>query len=208
MGICKMLLVWNFHLLVIFQENKIKWKLITYVCIYTTCIYTHVCAHTQMPIPISTCVRAGTLSCAWLSVAPWTIACQALLSMGFWGKSTGVGCHSLLQGIFLTQGSTVSLLYLLHWQAGSLPAEPPEKPYVYIDLFYFQVSVTGWIVLLKVICGHLNPQYLEMWPYMDSGSYRHNQVKVRSLEWALVQKPGVLIKRGSLNAQGEDIVDK
>ena len=43
---------------------------------------------------------------------------------------------------------------------------------------------------------------------MDSGSYRHNQVKVRSLEWALVQKPGVLIKRGSLNAQGEDIVDK
>ena len=29
---------------------------------------------------------------------------QAPLSMGFLGKSTGVGCHFLLQGIFPTQG--------------------------------------------------------------------------------------------------------
>jgi len=28
---------------------------------------------------------------------------------------------SLLQGIFLTQGLNPHLLYLLHWQAGSLP---------------------------------------------------------------------------------------
>ena len=27
------------------------------------------------------------------------------------GKNTGVGCHSLLQGIFLTQGSNLSLLH-------------------------------------------------------------------------------------------------
>jgi len=31
-------------------------------------------------------------------------------------KNTGVGCHALLQGIFLTQGSKLYLLYLLHWQ--------------------------------------------------------------------------------------------
>ena len=36
----------------------------------------------------------------------------------FPGESTGVGCHILLQGIFLTQGSNPSLLC---WQAGSLP---------------------------------------------------------------------------------------
>ena len=36
------------------------------------------------------------------------------------GKSTGVGCHALLQGIFLTQGSNLCFLHLLHWQAGSL----------------------------------------------------------------------------------------
>ena len=36
------------------------------------------------------------------------------------GKNTGVGCHALLQGIFLSQGSNSRLFCLLHWQAGSL----------------------------------------------------------------------------------------
>ena len=40
------------------------------------------------------------------------------------GKNTGVGCHSFLQGLFLTQGSN---LYLLHWQADFLPSDPPGK---------------------------------------------------------------------------------
>ena len=35
------------------------------------------------------------------------------------GKNTGVGCHALLQGLFLTQGLNPRLLCLLHWQAGS-----------------------------------------------------------------------------------------
>ena len=30
-----------------------------------------------------------------------------------------VGCHTLLQGIFPTQGSDLSLLHLLHWQEDS-----------------------------------------------------------------------------------------
>ena len=38
------------------------------------------------------------------SVTPWTVACQAPLSMCSPGKNTGVGCHSLLQGIFQNQG--------------------------------------------------------------------------------------------------------
>ena len=42
------------------------------------------------------------------------------------GKNTGVGCHALLQGIFLT----LSLLHLLDWQADSLPLAPPGKPLV------------------------------------------------------------------------------
>ena len=41
------------------------------------------------------------------------------------GKNTGVGCHFLLQEIFLTQGSNLCLLSLLHWQACSLSLEPP-----------------------------------------------------------------------------------
>ena len=45
--------------------------------------------------------------------------------------NTGVGCHALFQGIFLTQGLNPSLLCLLHWQAGSLPLVPPGKLHSY-----------------------------------------------------------------------------
>ena len=44
------------------------------------------------------------------------------------GKNTAVGCHALLQGIFLTQGLNLCLVCLLDWQAGSLPLVPPGKP--------------------------------------------------------------------------------
>ena len=37
------------------------------------------------------------------------------------GKNARVGCHSLLQGIFPTQGWNPCLLCLQHWQVGSLP---------------------------------------------------------------------------------------
>ena len=39
------------------------------------------------------------------------------------GKET-----AFLQGIFPTQGLNHCLLYLLHWQADSLPVAPPGKP--------------------------------------------------------------------------------
>ena len=37
-----------------------------------------------------------------------------------------MGCHALLQRIFLTQGSKLHLLCLLHWQASSLLLAPPR----------------------------------------------------------------------------------
>ena len=43
---------------------------------------------------------------------------RLLCPWGSPGKNTGVGSHSLLQGIFLTQGSNPCLL---HWQEDSLP---------------------------------------------------------------------------------------
>ena len=39
--------------------------------------------------------------------------------------NTSVGCHALLQGIFLTQGSNLCLLCFLDWQSSSLPLAPP-----------------------------------------------------------------------------------
>ena len=41
-----------------------------------------------------------------------------------------LGCHSLLQGIFPTQGSNPHLLRLLHWQVNYLPLAPPGKSMV------------------------------------------------------------------------------
>ena len=37
------------------------------------------------------------------------------------------------QGIFLIQESNPHLLHFLHWQAGSLPLEPPGKPKILIQ---------------------------------------------------------------------------
>ena len=45
----------------------------------------------------------------------------------FPGKNTRTGCHFLLQGIFLTQGSNPIFFRLLHLQAGSLPLGLPGK---------------------------------------------------------------------------------
>ena len=40
-----------------------------------------------------------------------TVACQAPPSWDFLGKNIGVGCHFLLQGIFLIRGSNLGLLH-------------------------------------------------------------------------------------------------
>ena len=53
------------------------------------------------------CGSMGDVPGAWLASAPLS-----------------VGCHFLLHGIFQTQGLNPCLL---HWQADSLPSEPPGK---------------------------------------------------------------------------------
>ena len=64
---------------------------------------------------------ACVLFCSIL-VTPWTIALQAPLPWNFPSKNfPGVVCHLLLQWSFPTQESNLCLLYLLHWQADSLP---------------------------------------------------------------------------------------
>ena len=50
------------------------------------------------------------------------------------GKNTGVGCHFLLQGIFLTQVLNPFLLYLLHWQIFFYHWATWKSPLLYIPL--------------------------------------------------------------------------
>ena len=49
-------------------------------------------------------------------VTPWTVPRQAPLSMGYSknSKNSRLGCHFLLQGIFLTQRLSLCLLQLLY----------------------------------------------------------------------------------------------
>ena len=53
---------------------------------------------------------------------------RLLCPWDFPDKITEVGCHSVLQGIFLNQGSNPGLLHLLRWRAGSLLPAPRPDP--------------------------------------------------------------------------------
>ena len=67
-------------------------------------------------------------SCVWLFV---TLACQSVGFASCPGKNTGVGCHFLLQGIFLAQEWNLCLLCLLNWQRVCFlffTTELPGKP--------------------------------------------------------------------------------
>ena len=81
------------------------------------------------------------LFCFWLLGWCWCLVAKSCLTLlqphvlqparllcpwNFPGKNTGVGCHFLLQGIFLTQGSNPSLLC---WQVDSLPLSHQGSPF-------------------------------------------------------------------------------
>ena len=57
--------------------------------------------------------------CPTLFATQWTVANGLFYPWDFPGKNTGVGCHLVLQGTFLTQGLD------LHWQADSSPLGSP-----------------------------------------------------------------------------------
>ena len=84
--------------------------------------------NTWCPCVLTQCLCAESLQscpalCDLMDYSP-----PASSPWDFPGKNSGVGCHALLQGIFLTQGSNPHLFCLLHWQAGSLPLALPGKP--------------------------------------------------------------------------------
>ena len=79
--------------------------------------------------PVDGGLYASVLSCisrVWLCAARWTGTARLLCPWDFPGKNPGVGCHALLQGIFLSQGSYLRLLHcrriLYHWATGEAPA--------------------------------------------------------------------------------------
>ena len=80
------------------------------------CCFTHLDSLSRQKVKVLVAQSRPTL-CNPMDCNPARLLCP-------WnspGKNTGVGCHFLLQGIFLTQGLDTHLLHLLHWQGDSLP---------------------------------------------------------------------------------------
>ena len=92
-----------------------------------------------------------------LFVTPWTAAHQAPLSMDSPGKNTGVDCHAILQGIFLTQGSNLRLLCLLHWRTGFFTTSATWEAYKHVkvkvkSLSRVRLLVTPWTTAHQALC--------------------------------------------------------
>ena len=68
------------------------------------------------------------------------------------GKNTGVGCHFLLQGIFLTQESNPCLL---HWQAGFFFTTEPPGQY-----FLFKFNEENCLILICINLIIMATEYL------------------------------------------------
>ena len=92
--------------------NWAKWKVTTHVVYMKSALVTQPCS-----------VLCDPMACS----PP-----DSSVHGGSTGKNTGVGSHSLRQGMFQTQGSNPCLLSLLHWQADSLSSEPPGKSSIHI----------------------------------------------------------------------------
>ena len=70
----------------------------------------------------------GCFSLVLLCATLWTVACQVSLSMGFSRQEYWSGLPCPPPGDLPNTGIKPRLLYLLHWQEGSLPLVPPRKP--------------------------------------------------------------------------------
>ena len=77
---------------------------------------------------------------------------RVLCSWDFPEKKTGVGCHFLLQGIFLTQGQNSCLL---HWQVDSLVSHQGS-------LFHLFKLYLFWQCFIIFSCTNLVPIWLNL----------------------------------------------
>ena len=83
-------------------------------------------------------------------VTPWTVAPPRLLCpWDFPGKNTGIGCHFLLQGFFLTQGSN-QCLHICCIEGRFFTTEPPGKLiFVFLCLISLSMNISQVALVVK-----------------------------------------------------------
>ena len=127
-------------------------------------------------------VKVKLLSHVQLFATPWTVSCQAPLSMGFPGKNTGVGCHFLLQGIFLTQGSKLGLPTLNHLGHQGISAVfHSEGPYV-SNLWI----LTAFLYVPDTCSAQSCPMLCDLMDCSPPGSSVHRIFWARILKWVAI----------------------
>ena len=103
--------------------------------------------------------------CAVVSSSLWPHGLEPVRLLCPWdfpGKSIGVSSHFLLQGIFLTHGSSPCLLHLLLWQVDSLPPRPLGSPkYAVFDAIVTLLSASSlscvWLFVTHCAVAHQAP---------------------------------------------------
>ena len=101
---------------------------------------------TYLYMPTSICLYLLALPVASDSLRPHgLLPARLLCPWDYPGKNTRVGCHFLLQGIFLTQVPNLHLCCLLHWQAGSLPlshlGSPCTNTHICVSIYCFLIYI-------------------------------------------------------------------
>ena len=110
------------------------------------------------------------------------------------GKNTGAGCHSLLQGIFPTQGWSPRLLCLLHWQLVSLPLTPPGKSRPQPLPNQLMINLFFWQNRLKDSESSLTPLFFLFFMSNPSRTSASSAFRIRSVR--LILSRTVLADRG------------
>ena len=123
----------------------------------------------QDPLTTGLPGKCQSLSHVRFSGNLWTVSHQALLSMEF---NTGVGCHFLPQGIFLTQGSNPGflhcrqILYCLRQDPSS-----PDSDGILVSCIGRQILTTGppekSLCFIIYLLNHL-PYFYPNWGQMEN----------------------------------------
>lgn len=80
-----------------------------------------------------------------------------------WWLSPGQGCILRLEGDGKGRGKT-----LITFQSHIFPTHSSQVTFRQHPSIFSSLSAVSWIVSYKKLCWSPSPQYLEMWPYLES----------------------------------------
>ena len=128
------------------------------------------------------------VSHVWFFATLWTVVCQALCPWNSPAKNTGVGNHSLLQGIFPTQGSNQGILHCR--QSEPLGKNTSEEENTWTrknsvnETFkgekFSERNFQGWKIQFQQGGGN---RHLDPWRNQPSGLWRNKRTSKHGDDW-------------------------